>query len=378
MGNQTQTHHYDTIVIGGGQAGLATGYYLKQQQRDFVILDANQRVGDSWRKRWDSLRLFTPACYDALPGMPFPAAAHTFPTKDDMADYLEAYARRFDLPLRTGTRVEHLSKQGNQFVLEANDQQYTADHVVVAMSSWQKSRIPPFASELDADIIQLHAGDYRSPSQLRDGGVLIVGAGNSGADIALDVAHNHTTWLSGRDTGQIPFRIESFLARLVLIHIVLGLLFHRILTIKTPMGRKMRQEGLAHGMPLIRVKPKDIADANIQRLPRTIGVRDGRPLLEDGRVLDVANVIWCTGFRPNFSWIEFPIFNDGEPIHERGVVSSVPGLYFVGLNFLYAVSSGQVQGVGRDAKYVARQIALTRASTLAAVPARKTGEAHVA
>ena len=141
MGNQTQTHHHDTIVIGGGQAGLATGYYLKQQQRDFVIFDANQRIGDSWRKRWDSLRLFTPVGYDALPGMPFPASARTFPTKDDMADYLEAYAQHFDLPVYTGMRVEHLSQQGTGFVLKVNDQQYTADHVVVAMSSWQ---IPGF------------------------------------------------------------------------------------------------------------------------------------------------------------------------------------------------------------------------------------------
>ena len=224
----------------------------------------------------------------------------------------------------------------------------------------------------------MHAGEYHSPSQLRDGAVLIVGAGNSGADIALDVAHNHTTWLSGRDTGHVPFRIESFLARLILIHIVLGLLFHRILTIKTPMGRKMRREGLNHGMPLIRVKPKDIADANIQRLPRTVGVRNGQPLLEDGRVLDVANVIWCTGFRPNFSWIDLPIFDEGEPIHERGVVSSVPGLYFVGLNFLFAVSSGQIQGVGRDAKYIARQLALTSAPSLAQPHPHQTSEAHPA
>ena len=372
------TERYDTIIVGGGQAGLATGYYLKQQHRDFVILDANQRIGDSWRKRWDSLRLFTPVGYDALPGMPFPAPARSFPTKDDMADYLEGYAQHFDLPLRTGTRVEHLSKQDAGFMLKANDQQYTADHVVVAMSSWQSPRIPPFAGELDANIVQLHAGEYHSPSQLRDGEVLIVGAGNSGADIALDVAHNHTTWLSGRDTGHIAFRIESFLARFLLIHIVLGLLFHRILTIKTPMGRKMRRESLSHGMPLIRVKPKDIADAKIQRLPRTVGVRDGQPLLEDGRILNVTNVIWCTGFRPDFSWIDLPIFSEGEPIHERGVVRPVPGLYFVGLNFLFAVSSGQIHGVGRDAKYIARQLALTSAPSLSQPHPHKTSKAHPA
>ena len=239
------TERYDTIIIGGGQAGLATGYYLQRRGCNFVILDANQRTGNSWRKRWDSLRLFTPARYDALPGMPFPAPAHTFPTRNEMADYLEAYAKHFNLPIRTGIRVERLSKQGERFVLSAGELQFEADNVVVAMSSWQKARIPPFAGELDASIVQLHASEYRNPSQLRDGGVLIVGAGNSGADIALDVAREHRTWLSGRDTGHVPFRIESLLARLLLIHIVLGLLFHRILTIKTPMGRKMRRKGLS-------------------------------------------------------------------------------------------------------------------------------------
>ena len=372
------TERYDIIIIGGGQAGLATGYYLQQRGCNFVILDANLRTGNSWRERWESLRLFTPARYDALPGMPFPAPPHTFPTRDEMADYLEAYAKRFYLPIRRGIRVERLFKQGERFVLSAGDLQFEADNVVVAMSSWQKPRIPPFAGKLDAGIVQLHASEYHNSSQLRDGGILIVGAGNSGADIALDVARTDTTWLSGRDTGHVPFRIESLPARLLLIHLVLGLLFHHILTIKTPMGRKMRRKGLAHGMSLIRVKPKDLAAAGIQRVPRTVGVQNGLPLLDDGRALDVANVIWCTGFQPDFQWIDLPIFAEGEVIHRRGVVAAEPGLYFVGLNFLYAVSSGQVHGVGRDARYIARQIARTTSPSLAEPRSRKTSEAHLA
>jgi putative flavoprotein involved in K+ transport len=347
---------YDTIVIGGGQAGLATGYYLKQQGRDFVILDANERTGDAWRKRWDSLRLFTPARFDGLPGMPYPASAYTFPTKDAMADYLEAYAAHFKLPVRTGARVDRLSKADGRFVIAAGDLRFEAENVVVAMSNWQKPRVPPFARELDPAIVQLHSSEYRNPSQLRDGGVLIVGAGNSGAEIALEVAHGHLTWLSGRDTGHLPFHVGGFAYRLFLARLVGRILFHHVLTLKTPIGRKARPKLLSHGQPLIRVKPKDLAEAGIQRVPRTTGVRNGRPVVDGSQILDVANVIWCTGFHPGFSWIDLPIFGEQGLQHERGVVPSEPGLYFVGLTFLFAVSSSMIHGVGRDAEFVVKAI----------------------
>jgi putative flavoprotein involved in K+ transport len=355
--------HIETVIIGGGQAGLSVGYYLQQQGRDFVILDAHVRIGEAWRKRWDSLRLFTPARYSGLAGMPFPAPAHTFPTKDDMADYLEAYARRFKLPVKLGVRVDKLSKQGSRFVVAAGDLHFEAENVVVAMSSWQRPRLPDFAQELDPRIIQLHSGAYRNPSQLQDGGVLIVGAGNSGAEIALEVVRGHPTWLAGRDTGHVPFRIEGIAAHL-LIPIVLRIVFHRVLTMDTPIGRKVRQKMLSHGMPLVRTKPKDIAAAGIERVPRVIGVQGGLPVLEDKRVLEVANVIWCTGFEAGLSWIEIPVLGEQEPMHERGVVASEPGLYFVGLAFLYAASSSQIQGVGRDAAYIADRIA-ARANAVA-------------
>lgn len=355
MSDGTLSH--DTIIIGGGQAGLSTGYYLRQQGRDFVILEASARIGDSWRKRWDSLRLFTPARYDGLPGMPFPAPAYTFPTKDEMADYLAAYAARFALPVRTGVKVECLARHGDRFVVTAGDLRFEADNVVVAMANYQCPCVPPFAQELDPGIVQLHSSAYRNPSQLRDGGVLIVGAGNSGAEIALEAARGHPTWLAGRDTGHVPFRIEGVAARLLLTRLALRLLFHRVLTVQTPLGRKVRPKVLAHGGPLIRVKPKDLAAAGIERVPRTVGMRDGLPMLEDRRVLDVANVIWCTGFHPGFSWIDLPILGQDEPLHERGVVAKEPGLYFVGLNFLYALSSTMIHGVGRDAERVAHPIA---------------------
>lgn len=350
------TRSYNTVVIGGGQAGLATGYFLKQHGEDFVILDKNERTGDSWRDRWDSLRLFTPARFDGLPGMPYPAPAYTFPTKDEMADYLEAYAARFELPVRTGTRVERLSRTDSRYVIEAGDLRFEADNVVVAMSNWQKPRVPVFAQELDPSIVQLHSSEYRNLSQLEDGGVLIVGAGNSGAEIALEVSRNHPVWLSGRDTGHIPFKIGGFAYRLFLARLIGRVLFHHVLTLKTPIGRKARPKLLSRGQPLVRVKPGDLEAAGIQRVPRTTGVQDGLPVLQDGRVLEVANVIWCTGFQPGFSWIDLPIFGEKSPVHERGIAVGEPGLYFVGLTFLFAVSSSMIHGVGRDAEYVVKAI----------------------
>ena len=359
------TSKFDTIVIGAGQAGLATGYYLKQQGRDFVILDASQRIGDQWRTRWDSLHLFTPARYNGLPGMRFPAPSHTFPTKDEMGDFLETYAARFNLPVRLGVEVDHLSRQGERFIIKAGDLRFEADNVVVAMANFQKPKVPQFAEELHPGIVQLHSIDYRNPSQLQDGDVLIVGAGNSGSEIAMEVSRSHTTWMSGRSTGHIPFRIETLIARLLLIPLVLRFLFYRVLTIDTPLGRKMRPKIISEGGPLIRVKPDDLAEAGVKRVPRVSGMRDGRPVLEDGRVLEVANVIWCTGFHPGFAWIKLPIHGEIEPKHERGVVESQPGLYFTGLHFLYSNASSMVQGAGRDARYIVDQIAARAESTTA-------------
>jgi putative flavoprotein involved in K+ transport len=346
------------VVIGAGQAGLSTGYHLTRRGIGCVILEANDRIGDAWRRRWDSLRLFTPARFDGLDGMPFPAPAGTFPTKDEMAGYLEAYAARFELPVRTGVKVERLSRKGDRYLIEAAGGSWQADHVVVAMATYQRPKLPAFASELDPNIVQLHSGDYRNLGQLRAGGVLVVGAGNSGAEIALEAARGgRPTWLSGRATGHIPFRINGLAAKAGLVRLVLRVLFHRILTTSTPIGRKARPAVLARGGPLIRVKPRDLAAAGVQRVPRTTGVRGGRPELADGRVLDVANVVWCTGFHPGFSWIDLPVLDRaGEPVHDRGVVPGQPGLYFAGLHFLYAMSSTMIHGAGRDAEHIAETI----------------------
>src|SRR5436309_4342703 len=210
------TETFDTIVIGGGQAGLAVGYYLKRQGRPFAILDANERIGGSWRTRtWNSLRLFTPARFDGLPGWGFPAPAWSYPTARETADYLEAYAARFELPVRLRTPVDRLSKEDGRYVVESGDRRFEADNVVIATGFYGVPSMPDFAPELDPRIVQMHSSEYRDPAQLQPGGVLLVGAGNSGADIGLELASTHRVWLSGRDKGQVPVRIESRKARVV-------------------------------------------------------------------------------------------------------------------------------------------------------------------
>jgi putative flavoprotein involved in K+ transport len=273
-----------------------------------------------------------------------------------VADYLEAYAARFELPVRTGIRVDRLSRNADRFVVAAGDRRFEADNVVVAMATYQVPWVPPFAHELDPGIVQLHSAGYRNPSQLHDGAVLVVGAGNSGAEIAAEVATRHPTWLAGRESGHVPFRIEGAAARFIVQPLLFRVIGHHVLTVDTPIGRKMRPRLMSHAAPLVRVRPKDLAAANIQRVPRVAGVRNGHPLLDDQRALEVANVIWCTGSRPDFSWIDLPVLGENEPLHHRGIVAIQPGLYFVGLFFLYAMSSGFFPGVGRDAEHIANHI----------------------
>jgi len=352
-----ETQHTHTVVIGGGQAGLSVGYHLAKRGIPFVILDAHPRVGDAWRNRWDSLRLFTPSRYAGLPGFPFPGRGDAFLTKDEVADYLESYAQRFHLPVKNGVKVDSLSKEGQRFVTTAGDLRFESANVVVAMANYQVPRVPDFARELDPAVVQLHSHDYRNPSQLRDGGVLVVGVGNSGADIGLEVAQSHPTWMSGKESGHIPFRIETFLASNFLVRLV-RFVGHHVLTVSTPIGRKVRPKLLSKAAPLVRVKPQDLIDAGIERVPRVVGVRSGRPLLANDRTLDVNNVIWCTGYHPGFAWIKMPIFGeDGRPVHERGIVHGMPGMYFVGLHFLYAMSSASLIGVSRDAERVVKALA---------------------
>jgi putative flavoprotein involved in K+ transport len=258
-----------------------------------------------------------------------------------------------DGPVIVADEIGYLA---NARVMSGGDLRLQADHVVVASGAHQRPRIPAFAAELDPAILQLDPNRYQDPSQLPGGGVLVVGAGNSGAEIAFEVSRTHPTWLSGPDTGHIPVRTGSRWDRLLT---PLSWWFvSRVLTVQTPIGRKVRPKALTTTSPLERVRPKELASAGVERVPRTVGVRDGLPLLEDGRVMDVATVLWCTGFRPDFSFIDLPVFGqDGAPMHQRGVVGSQPGLYFLGLWFLSAFTSSLLGGVGSDAEHIAEQIA---------------------
>jgi putative flavoprotein involved in K+ transport len=363
------TTHIETVVIGAGQAGLATGYYLSKAGREFVILDSYERVGDNWRCHWDSLRLYSPARAASLPGMRFPAKPSAYPSKDEMADFLDTYRAAFELPVSGGVRVAKVSRDGDGYVVTATDgTSYACENVVVATGTFGRTpSVPGFAGELSPEIRQLHSSDYKRPGQLRPGGVLVVGASHSGGDIAFEAGSaGHPVVLSGPIHGQVPFRLDKRPARAIFP--MLYFLASHVLTLRTPIGRKIRPEIRAHGGPLIRVKKADLARVGVEMTPaRTIGVRDGRPMLDGDRVVEVTNVVWCTGFRQDFSWIDLPVMGqDGWPLERRGVVETAPGLYFVGLAFQFAFSSMLVGGAGRDAEYVVNQL-VARARTRSAL-----------
>jgi putative flavoprotein involved in K+ transport len=362
----------DTVVIGAGQAGLAAGYHLAKRGLPFVILDADARIGDHWRDRYDSLKLYSPARYDSLPGMAFPGPSTRWPTGREMADYLEAYARQFDLPVRSGTRVERVEPVDRGFVVSTADARRIAvRQVVVATGPFRQPSVPAFAAELAPSILQLHSHEYRNPAQLRDGPVLVVGLSHSGSDIAFETATaGRRTILSGRSHGQMPIRVTDT-KRAFLGWPIVEFVFSHILTLRTPMGRRMRREVRKGGAPLLRVRLGDLERAGVERHDeKTVGIRGGRPVLADGTVLDVANVIWATGYRPDYAFVAAPITgDDGWPVEERGVSPTVPGLYFLGIPFQYAFSSMNIVGAGRDAKYVVDRIAERVAAASSARPA---------
>jgi putative flavoprotein involved in K+ transport len=358
------TQHIQTVIVGAGQAGLAVGYHLKRHGRPFIIVDGNDRIGDNWREQWDTLRLFTPARYDGLPGMPFPGDRWHFPQKDEVADYLEAYALRWDLPARMSTRVDRLeARPGGGYTLTVGADTITCDNVVVSTGTFGRTPyVPAFAGDLDPSIRQLHSCEYRRPSQLQDGPVLVVGASHSGTDIAYELASIHPTILCGKDCGQVPFRPESRASKVMLP--VLLFLARHVITRRTPIGRKAMDEIRFHGGPMLRVKREDLRERGVdRRLSRVSGVAGGLPALEDGSVVAAANVIWCTGFRQVFDWIRVPVIGeDGWPKEYRGVVDSAPGLFFCGLSFQFSFSSMVLPGIGRDAAFVASKIAARSAS----------------
>jgi putative flavoprotein involved in K+ transport len=345
---------YDTLVIGAGQAALAAGYYLQRAGVHFTLLDAADDIGAAWKQRWDSLRLFTPARYNRLPGMPFPGERYSLPTKDDVAEYLKAYAKRFDLPVRLRTRVSSLRREGDAYTITtASGASLSAHSIIVATGANQQPYVPEFAAALKPQLLQLHSSAYRRPSQLPSGGVLVVGAGNSGAQIALELADSgRRVVLSGPDTGSLPRR---FLGR-----DIYDWLWPTLMrpSVDSVLGRRLMRGRLFAGDPLVGMSARALARPNLTRAGRTIGERDGLPLLDDGSIVaGIVAVVWCTGFRPDFSWIELPVLGlDGYPVHRRGLTPDAPGVAFLGMRYQYRVGSALLGGVGEDAAYVASQI----------------------
>jgi len=345
----------ETVVVGGGQAGLAAGYQLARREREFVVLDAAERPGESWRQRWDSLRLFTPAGYSHLPGLRFPAPSDAFPTKDEMAEYLARYAEHDQLPIEHRTRVDRLERDGAEFLLTAGRRRWRARAVIVATGAHAAPRIPAFADRLDPSIAQESSADYRNPRQLPPGPVLVVGAGNSGAEIALDLATaanptRQRVLLAGRDVGYVP-------------GVGFGNLVYPLTQLLGSWGaRKVRERLSGGGDPLGRVRRDDLSEAGVIRLPRVAGAQDGTPVVSDGTPVEAAAVVWCTGMRPDFGWIHVPVFDDAGQLEHRGGITDDPRLCALGLPYQSTIASHLVGGVGRDAERIVEH--LTRLPTL--------------
>jgi putative flavoprotein involved in K+ transport len=348
----TLTKNHEVVVIGGGQAGLAIGYHLSKQGRDFTILEAAAEPASAWRQRWDSLRLFTSARYDALPGMDFPGDPDRYPTRDEAADYLTEYARRFDLPVELNSRVESVRKADGTFLVELGDRTYGATQVVVATGPFQTPFVPGIASRLDDEVEQLHSTAYRSPRSLPGGPVLVVGGGNTGYQIAEELSASHETHLSiGSRQTPLPQRI---LGRDLFWYLDKTGLIRK--PTSSRIGKRMQQREDT----LIGSRPRAVRRHGVELHGRAIDAAGSTVSFGDATKLDVRSVIWATGFRLDHSWIDVPVFEaDGRIAHERGVTKS-PGLYFLGLLWQHTRGSALLGWVKDDAEYIAQQIGAFR------------------
>ena len=341
---------YDAVVIGAGQAGLAMGYVLKQQQgRKLVILEAVDSIGSAWRDRWESLRLFTPRRYSGLPGLPFPGDPEGYPDRDEVIAYLERYAETFELPVQLNSPVRRLTRENGQFVLQADGRQLGAEQVVVATGPFQKPFIPEVASPLGPDVFQVHSTGYRRPSDVPQGTVLVVGGGNTGFQVAQELSSTRRVVLAiGSRQTPLPQRL---LGRDLFWWLTKTRLFNT--TVESRLGRKLRTRETLIGSSPRRLRRRH--DVELKR--RVVGAEGRIVRFEDGGELEVDAVIWATGYRPDYSWMDLPVFDaDGRLRHRRGV-TDIPGLYFLGLTWQHTRGSALIGWVKDDAEFIAEQIA---------------------
>jgi putative flavoprotein involved in K+ transport len=338
----------DVVVIGGSQAGLAIGYHLARRAARFVILDAGAEIGQMWSSRWDSLTLFTPARYSGLPGMAFPSRRDSYPSKDDVASYLRAYASAFDLPVRLGAEVTSLTERAGGYVVRTADDVFVADQVVVATGPFQVASVPPIAGGLDDTVVQIHSADYRHPGQLPDGAVLVVGGGNSGFQIAAELASTRKVHLAvGQRMPALPQRI---LGR----DLFWWLSSAGVMKVNTDsrLGRKLATRDV-----LIGSSPRGLRRRGVSMHGRLTKVAGRRAVFDGGAEQDIDAIVWATGYRSDHSWIEVPSIKDpsGAIVHRRGVTDA-PGLFFLGLGWQYTRGSALIGFVQDDAAFIAGRI----------------------
>jgi putative flavoprotein involved in K+ transport len=351
---------HEVVIVGGGQAGLAVGYFLKRQGRDFTILDAADAPAAVWRERWDSLQLFTPARYDSLPGRPFPGDPDSYPRRDDVVAYLTEYARELELPVQLHSRVRAVRPADGGYVVELDDRAISAGQVVIATGPWQIPVVPAFGERLDPDVVQLHSTRYRNPDQIPPGPVLVVGGGNTGYQIAEELVRSHEVHLSiGARQTPLPQRI---LGR-DLFRYLEALRLMRV-TVTSRLGSRMQGREALIGSSPIAARRRH----GIHLHPRTVEVSGREVRFADGGTVTPGAVIWATGFRLDHSFVHAPVFDSGgRLVHERGGTAS-PGLYFLGLPWQHTRGSALLGWVKDDAQFIARRIA-ERAGRHMAAPA---------
>ena len=346
--------HLEVAVLGGSQAGLAMGYYLRQQALRFAIFERGDSIAPAWRERWDSLTLFTPRRYSALPGLTFSGDPDGYPSRDEVISYLEGYAAAFELPIELDSEVRRLSDEGGRFVLELDGRKATADQVVVATGPFQKPFVPKLSEQLDAGLWHVHSAGYRRPGDVPEGTVLVVGGGNTGFQIAKELSATHRVTLSvGSKQKPLPQRIagRDLFWWLTKTHLLFT-------TVESRLGGKLRYRDT-----LIGSSPRELRRRyGVELRARTTNAAGRTIHFEDGSTLEVDAVVWATGYRPDLSWIDLPILDsDGRLRHRRGV-TDVPGLYFLGLTWQWTRGSALIGWVQDDAAFLAERIATVKES----------------